>query len=115
MVATILKMAPKIFDKQVKDGSAFHCSDSFLRKWLHRTLLWSEQKATRAAHKLPNDWEQLCWHAFFCIAYGMKEEDIAAELFVKSDQTQVVYAQGSKLTWTKSESQQVTVVGEDEK
>jgi hypothetical protein len=34
---------------------------------------------------------------------------------VNSDQTQVVYAQGSKLTWAKTGSQQVTVVGEDKK
>jgi hypothetical protein len=34
---------------------------------------------------------------------------------VNSDQTQVVYAQGSKLTWTKTGSRQVTVIGEDEK
>jgi len=115
VVATILKMAPEIFDKRAKDGSSFHCSDSFLCKWLHGTLLWSERKATRAAQKLPDDWEHLCRHAFLCIAYGMKEEDIPAELFVNSDQTQVVYAQGSKLTWTKMGSRHVTVVGEDEK
>lgn len=36
-------------------------------------------------------------------------------MFVNSDQTQVVYTQGSKLIWTKTGSQQVTVVGEDEK
>jgi hypothetical protein len=103
VVATILKMAPEIFDKCAKDGSSFCCSDLFLCKWLHRTLLWSEWKATQVAQKLPDDWEQLCWCAFLCIAYGMKEEDIPAELFVNSDQTQVIYAQGSKLTWTKNE------------
>jgi hypothetical protein len=115
VVATILKMAPEIFDKRAKDGASLRCSDSFLRKWLHGTLLWSERKATRAAQKLPDDWEQLCRRAFLRIAYGMKEEDIPAELLVNSDQTQVVYAQGSKLTWTKTGSRQVTVVGEDEK
>jgi hypothetical protein len=34
---------------------------------------------------------------------------------VNSDQTQVVYTQGSKLTWTKTGSRQVTVIGEDGK
>ena len=115
VVATILKMAPEIFDRCAKDGSSFRCSDSYLRKWLHGTLLWSERKATRAAQKLPEDWELLCQRAFLRIAYGIKEEDIPPELFVNSDQTQVVYAQGSKLTWTKTGSRQVTVIGEDEK
>jgi hypothetical protein len=115
VVATILKMAPEIFEKQSKDGSTFRCSNSFLRHWLHGTMLWSEQRATRAAHKLPEDWESLCLRALLCIAYGIKEEDIPAELFINSDQTQVIYAQGSKLTWTKTGSRQVTVIGEDEK
>lgn len=55
VVATILKMAPEIFQKQSKDGSSFRCSDSYLRRWLHGTMLWSERRVTRAAHKLPND------------------------------------------------------------
>jgi hypothetical protein len=115
VVATILKMAPEIFEKRAKDGSTFRCSDSYLRNWLHGTLLWSERKATRAAQKLPDNWEHLCQRAFLRIAYGIKEQDIPPELFVNSDQTQVVYAQGSKLTWAKTGSRQVTVVGEDEK
>jgi hypothetical protein len=82
---------------------------------LHGTLLWSERRATRAAQKLPEDWEQLCEHVFLRIAYGIKEEDIPPELLVNSDQTQVIYSQGSKLTWAKTGSRQVTVIGRDEK
>jgi hypothetical protein len=52
---------------------------------------------------------------FLHIACRIKEEDIPPELFVNSDQTQVVYAQGSKLTWAKMGSQQVLVIGEDKK
>lgn len=44
-----------------------------------------------------------------------RSSPMTAELFVNSDQTQVVYAQGSKLTWTKMGSRQVTVIGEEEK
>jgi len=57
LLATILQMAPEIFEKKGKDESMFHCSDSWLCQWLHRTLNWSEQKATWADHKLPKDWE----------------------------------------------------------
>jgi hypothetical protein len=45
----------------------------------------------------------------------MKEENILAALYVNTDQTQAVYAQGSNLTWTQMGSAQVSVVGEDEK
>jgi hypothetical protein len=74
-----------------------------------------EQHATRATQKLPDDWEDLCKRAFLCIAYSIKEEDIPPELFINSDQTQVVYAQDSKLTWALTGSCQVTVIGKDEK
>lgn len=54
-VATILDMAPEIFEQKAADGSTFRCSDSFLRKWLHETMGWSERRSTRAGHKLPDD------------------------------------------------------------
>lgn len=64
MVAIIQRMAPEIFEKKEKDGSCFRASDAFIRQWLHRALLWSERKATRAGHKLPTNWEDLCEHTF---------------------------------------------------
>ena len=45
----------------------------------------------------------------------MKEEEIPVALYVNTDQMQAVYAQGSNLTWTKTGSAQVSVIGEDEK
>jgi hypothetical protein len=114
-VATILDMAPEIFEQKASDGTKFRCSDSFLRKWLHETMNWSERKATRAAHKLPENWEDICEKSLLRIAQDMKEEDIPAALYVNTDQTQAVYAQGSNLTWTQTGSAQVSVVGEDEK
>ena len=113
-VATILEKAPEIFEQKANDGTKFHCSDSFLQKWLHETMNWSERKATRAAHKLPDDWEDICEKSLLRIAQDMKE-DIPAALHVNTDQTQAVYAQGSNLTWTQTGSAQVSVVGEDEK
>lgn len=97
------------------DGSSFRCSDNYLRRWLRLTLGWSERRATRDAHKLPNNWEDLCYRAFMRLVYCIKEHDIPSELFVNTDQTQVVYAPGSKLTWAKKGSKQVSVVGLEEK
>ncbi|KAE9389686.1 hypothetical protein BT96DRAFT_774835, partial [Gymnopus androsaceus JB14] len=78
-------------------------------------LKWSERHSTQAVHKLPQDWEDQCLKALFRIVYLIKEEDILLELFVNSDQTQVVYAQGSNLTWAETGAKQVTVVGADKK
>lgn len=114
-MATILDMAPEIFETRAKDGTQFRCSDSFLRKWLHETMNWSERKATQATHKLPKDWEDICEKSLLRIAQDIKEEDIPSALYVNTDQTQAVYAQGSNLTWTQTGSTQVSVVGEDEK
>lgn len=85
VVATILKMAPEIFEKKRKDSSLFRCSDSWLRNWLHHTMNWSECKATRATHKLPKDWEAQCEKSFLQMAHDIKEHDIPAELQVNSD------------------------------
>jgi hypothetical protein len=76
VVATILEMAPKIFEKKGNDRSVFRCSDSWLCGWLHKTLNWSERKATRAGHKLPKDWEAQCEKSFMRLVYDIKEHDI---------------------------------------
>lgn len=115
-VATLLKEAPEVFEKVIKkDGTKFHCSDNFLRKWLRETMHWSERRATREAHKLPEDWEELCTKAFLRMAYCIKHYDIPSEMIVNTDQTQLVYAPGSKLTWAETGSKQVSIIGLNEK
>lgn len=76
---------------------------------------WSERRATQAAQKLPDNWEELCEKAFLRMAWTIKEEDIPSALIVNTDQTQLVYAQGSTLTWTETGTSQVKTVGEGEK
>jgi hypothetical protein len=115
IIATILYMKPDILEQKFKDGSTFHASDSFVQKFLHGLLSWSLQKATQAAQKLPKDWEDQCERSFFRKAYAIKEEDIPAELYVNSDQMQLVYAPGNRMTWALTGSKQVAVVGMDEK
>ncbi|KAF9019112.1 hypothetical protein BDZ89DRAFT_959514, partial [Hymenopellis radicata] len=82
---------------------------------LKDSLGWSRQKATRAAHKLSVDWEAKCTQSFFRKAYSIKEHDIPAALFANSDQTQIVYAPGDKMTWAETGSKQVSLIGADEK
>ncbi|KAI0703086.1 hypothetical protein C8Q76DRAFT_568687, partial [Earliella scabrosa] len=78
-------------------------------------LHWSERRATRDAHKLPTDWEAQCRKAILRIVHDIKEYDIPSSLYVNTDQTNMVYVQGSKLTWAPVGSKQVSVVGTEEK
>ena len=114
MLATIIHMNPEILEMSFKDGSKFRASDTFVRGWLHSALDWSWRKATRAAHKLPENWEEQCEKSTFRKAYTIKEHDIPAELYVNSDQTQLVYAPGDKMTWAeRGANDQVTLTDGD--
>ena len=115
ILATITKMNLLILDTRYGDKSTFKASDNFVRTWVRRHLNWGERKATRAAQKIPNDWEEKCEKSFLRKAYSIKEYDIPSALYVNSDQTQVVYAPGDKMTYAERGSKQVSLVGGDEK
>ncbi len=115
LVAKILDLKLEILQHQFKDGSFFRVSDSFVRKWMHDALHWSRRKATRAAHKLPVDWEAQCERAFLRKAYAIKQYDIPASLYVNSDQTNIVYAPGDKMTWASEGDKQVSIAGRGQK
>jgi hypothetical protein len=115
MIAVIIREAPEIMERVFNDGSTFRASDTFMRRWLHSAMGWSRRKGTRAAQKLPDDWEDQCEKAAIRRAYLMREYDIPAELFANSDQTQRLYAPGDKLTYAETGSKQVSVIGGDEK
>lgn len=48
-------------------------------------------------------------------AYIIKENNILAELYVNSDQTQLLYALGNQLTYVETGAKEIAVVGIDEK
>ena len=108
-------MKPEIFDTKFKDGSHFRASDSFVRKFLCGVMSCSLRQGTQAAQKLPNDWEDKCEHSFLRKVYVIKEHDIPIELYINSDQTQVVYAPGNRMMWSPIGAKQVAIVGVDEK
>ncbi|KAE9401925.1 hypothetical protein BT96DRAFT_956382 [Gymnopus androsaceus JB14] len=83
-----------------------------MQYWGHQAKVL---KATCAAHKLPENWEDQCKQSVFCKAYKIKEYNIPAEPFINSDQTQMLYAPGDKLTWAETGSSQVLVLGAEEK
>lgn len=115
MLATIMLMKPIILEVQYRDRSTFRASDNFVRKWVKHNLKWSQRKATRAAQKIPEDWEDKCEKSFLRKAYSIKEYDIPSSLYVNADQTQVTFAPGDKFTYAPTNAKQVTLVGGDEK
>lgn len=114
-VASILRTAPEIFERKAPDGSVFRCSDTFLRRFLHENMQWSERRATRDGRKIPADWEDQCMKATLRMVHDIKEYDIPSELIVNTDQTNMIYAQGTKVTWAPTGATQVSVHGADEK
>lgn len=115
MVAYIDHDAPELFERVLSDGSKFKCADSFVRKYLRDTMGWSERCATRAAQKLPADYEAILHAAFLREAYVIRDHAIPTELRVNTDQTQTIYQQGTKSTWTKKGEKQVSTLGQEEK
>lgn len=114
MVACIEREAPLLFQHTFKDGSQFRCSERFVRLYLH-TLGWSERCATRAAQKLPTNYEARLDESFLRQACIICDYGIPAELRVNTDQTQTHYQMGGKRTWNKSGEKQVMTMGMDEK
>jgi hypothetical protein len=115
IIASTLKLHPEIFDIQFRDRSTFKASESFVREFLRNQLGWRLRHATQASQKKPQNWEDLCERSFFRKAFAIKEEDIPDALYVNSDQTQVVYAPGNRMSWAKKGSKQVALVGAEEK
>lgn len=115
MLGTIIEMEPSILDATFPDGSTFCASDTYVRVWLADAMRWSRRKGTRAAHKLPANWEELVERSFIRKVHLIKEYDILSCLYVNSDQTQVVYAPGDKMTWAERGAKQIELQGHDEK
>jgi hypothetical protein len=116
MVAHIQHGAPHLFERPTdSDGSVFRCSESFVHRYLRNSLGWSERRATKAAQKLPAHYEKILDDAFLCEAYVIRDYAIPAALRVNTDQTQLVYQQGSSSTWNERGAKQVATIGQEEK
>lgn len=115
MVAIIEKNAPEVFEITRHNGSQFKCSESYVRKYLHHTLGWSKCHATKAAQKLPTNYEDLLKEAWLREAYVIHDYNVPAALRVNTDKTQLVYQQGTSTTWNESGVKQVAIVGQEEK
>ena len=114
MVAIIEDRAPEIFKHKQKNGTQFKCSDNFVRKFLRNVLRWSERCATKAAQKMPTNLDEILTTAFLREACIIRDYGVPAGLRVNTDQTQLVYQQGTKTTWNETGAKQVVTVGQEE-
>jgi uncharacterized C2H2 Zn-finger protein len=58
ILGIVQTLAPKLLLKRTgRQGKLFQVSKRFSRKFLNRYLGWTWRRATRAANKLPKDWE----------------------------------------------------------
>jgi len=115
MVATIQTKTPDLFTNLQSDGTCFKCSDAFVKKFLHKSMGWSERRATKAAQKLPTNHEEILMNAFLHEAYVVHDHAVPADLCVNTNQTQMVYQQGTQRTWNESGAKQVSTTGQEEK
>ncbi|KAJ7362673.1 hypothetical protein DFH08DRAFT_617366, partial [Mycena albidolilacea] len=74
-------------------------------------MAWSQ----RAAQKIPDNHQEILMAAFLREALVIRDHAIPAELRVNTDQTQVVYQQGTKTTWNEKGVKQVATTGQEEK
>jgi len=115
MIGMIETSHKVIFEETMADGSQFWCSESFIRKFLHTKLGWSEWRAVRAVQKLPENHKEILREAFIRKAFIIRDHGIPAKLRVNTDKTQLIYQQGAGTTWNKSGEKQVETKGQDEK
>lgn len=115
MVAQIQHFVPGLFTRFSKTGTTFQCTDSFVRKFLHQELGWSERAATRAAQKVPIDAPMQIRHSFLRQALVTRNYNIVADLRVNMDQQNTKYQMGSDSTWAPTGSKQVAVAGNEDK
>ena len=85
------------------------CSELPLQHWLERT------PSNQAAQKLPENHEEILTKALLHEAYIIRDHAIPAVLCVNTDQTQLIYQQGTKTMWNEKGAKQVATVGQEEK
>ncbi|KAF9021319.1 hypothetical protein BDZ89DRAFT_898017, partial [Hymenopellis radicata] len=78
-------------------------------------LAWTYRRTTKAARKVPPNVDEILTEAFLREAYVVRDYAVPDALRVNTDQTQIVYQQGTQTSWNARNAKQVPVAGRDEK
>ncbi len=93
----------------------FQVSKRFSRKFLNRYLEWTWKRATMAASKLPENWEQEGDEMAFRVFALCKTKGIPPELVCNSDQTAVHLRPSTEQTYEVKGVKEVKCLGKDDK
>ncbi|THH17105.1 hypothetical protein EUX98_g9190 [Antrodiella citrinella] len=116
IVSCITHDKPELFARKDENGKQrFCCSESFVHRFIKRSLGWSLRRGTRAGQKIPQDADLLLKRAHLRIAAVIRDQGVPDCLIVNSDQTQVIYSAGGAVTYEKTGAKQVAIVGAEEK
>jgi len=103
------------FEKLVEFGGEFKCSRRWVRRFLQEYCWLTYRRSTNAAQKLPTNAEEQCEWMVQRIAILAEKYSIPPALLVNCDQTGLHYIPKSRYTYNPKGSQDVSVVGEEDK
>ncbi|KZV81295.1 hypothetical protein EXIGLDRAFT_686158, partial [Exidia glandulosa HHB12029] len=106
---------PTIFAQRTRDGLPFRASERWVAKLVAKEVQYVKRMATRAAQKVPRDFEEKLRYSFLREARAIRDYSIPAELRVNIDQTQNLLQDNGKCTYDPLGAKQVAVFGVDEK
>lgn len=116
MIGILKVRLPEIFEAEVGNNKKpFQCSDTFVGRFVNRTLGWSKRKGTQAGQKLPINAEEQMEAHLFRIAIAITDNNIPDSCVANCDQTGNVYAQAALSTYDQTGTNQVTIVGKEDK
>ncbi|KAF8232747.1 hypothetical protein L208DRAFT_1270492 [Tricholoma matsutake] len=115
MITQLHHSVPRISTTPSPDGTLFHYSEAFIKKFINHALGWSLRCSMRARGKIPTNADEILMKAYLHMAYSVKDESIPRELMANSDQMQLTLAQGCHMTYAKVSSKQVSTIGMEEK
>ncbi|KAJ9090669.1 hypothetical protein QFC20_007863 [Naganishia adeliensis] len=110
MRSHIHEMAPELFSEK-----NFVLSSSFVLGFLKKDSQWTFRAATRAAKKVPDDWELICKEAILRISQVMRTYDVPPALVINGNQTGVTLFPSDNRTYALKGSKQGAVLGQDDK
>ncbi|KIK96283.1 hypothetical protein PAXRUDRAFT_138819, partial [Paxillus rubicundulus Ve08.2h10] len=64
IVGMLCHMVPEVLTTQLKDGSTFKYSDTWVQTFLYDNLSYTMHKGTCAAQKLPQNLDEVCQDQF---------------------------------------------------
>jgi hypothetical protein len=114
ILGIVQALAPKLLLKRTRrGGKLFQVSKRFSRKFLNCYLGWTWRRATTAANKLPEDWEQQGDEMAFKVATICKTEGIPPKLVCNSDQMAVHLRPPTEHTYEVKGVKEVKCLGKD--